>query len=285
MRWLNVIAARIALGYLLSATTALVASAEPTITLKVPPYAAPFPNFSSVSLPPSGYNSLEIVLQDALGGIQASTVRVTLNGMPMTPFVAVNLMPNGVRTIVKLGVSLSPDYSIKREGESVLAFVATDVTGTSYRGQFYLSIDDAKAAPEIARTTRARSQEPTVVAPPQYFPPTIEITSKWTSPTPEHTLFLEAAVKDEEGIRRVVIEVNGKDVEEVLMQNERPVRYQGGRIVRATVAGEVSGAGTALSLKIPVRLSPDRLNVVAIRAENMKGLAARSDTTVQVLPK
>src|SRR5215218_5162290 len=93
------------------------ASAEPSITLKVPPHAATFANFASVVLPASGYSSLEVVLQGALAEVQASSVRVTLNGMPMTPFVAVNMMPNGVRMIVKLGVSLSPDYSIRRDGE------------------------------------------------------------------------------------------------------------------------------------------------------------------------
>jgi hypothetical protein len=261
------------------------AAAEPSITLKVPPFAASFPNYASVVLPQSGYSTLEVILQGALAELQASTVRLTLNGMPMTPFVSVNMMPGGVRAIVRLGVSLSPDYSIRRDGESILTFAATDASGTSYKGQFYLAIDTAKAEPEVARTTRARAQETTVVAPPQRFPPNIEITSRWTSPTSERTLFLEATIKDGEGLRRLVVEVNGRDVEEVLMQNERPVRYQNGRIARATLAGEVSGVGTAVSLKIPVRLSQDRLNVVAIRAENMAGLASRADTTVQVLPR
>lgn len=261
------------------------AAAEPSITLKVPPHAAVFANFASIVLPPGGYSSLEVVLQGALGDIQASSVRVTLNGMPMTPFVSVNMMPNGVRTIVKLGVSLSPDYSIRRDGESILTFAAADASGTTYRGQFYLSIDSAKSEPAAATSTRARAQESTVIAPPQHFPPGIQILSRWPSPTSERTLFLESEIKDPEGLRRIVIEVNGRDVEEVLLQNERPVRYQGGRVLRATAAGEVSGVGTAISLKIPIRLSPDRLNVVAIRAENMLGLSSRSDTTVQVLPK
>ena len=268
-----------AVAALLVVTTA---SAEPTITLKVPPFAPSFPNFASVLLPPSGYSALEIVLQGALGEIQASTVRVTLNGMPMTPFVAVNMMPAGTRAIVRLGVSLSPDYTIRRDGESILTFAATDAGGTSYRGQFYLTIDPGKSEPEIARTTRARAQETGVVAPPQHLPPVIEIKSQWPARTTERTLGLEAEVSDQEGLRRIVIEINGRDVEEILLQNERPVRYQGGRIVRAATAGEVSGTGTSVRLNIPVRLANDRINVIAVRAENLAGLSSRADRAVEV---
>src|SRR4051794_5802239 len=99
--------------------TAARAAAEPLVRLKVPAYpAASFANYSAVVLPASGYDSLEVLLEDALAQLQASTVRITLNGMPMTPFVSINPMPAGMRVVVRLGLSLSPDYSIKREGES-----------------------------------------------------------------------------------------------------------------------------------------------------------------------
>lgn len=271
----------VAVATLASAT----AAAEPTITLKVPPFAPSFANFSSVILPASGFTTLEVVLQGALGEIQASTVRVTLNGMPMTPFVAVNMMPGGTRAIVKLGVSLNPDYTIRRDGESILTFAASDAGATSYRGQFYLTIDPGKTEPEAARTTRARAQESGVVAPPQHFPPAIAITSEWPARTMDRTLALQAEVTDAEGLRRIVIEINGRDVEEVQLQNERPVRYQGGRIARGATAGDVTGTGTAVRLNIPVRLAADRINVIAVRAENVAGLSARADRTVEVVKK
>jgi len=261
------------------------AAAEPVISLKIPPFATQFPNFASVVLPPSGYTTLEVVLQGALAEIQASTVRVTLNAMPMTPFVSVNMMPAGVRAIAKLGVSMSPDYMIRRDGESILTFAAADSAGTVYRGQFYLTIDPAKSQPDSARTTKARAQESGVVAPPQYVPPVIEILSQWPARTSEQTLGLEAEIKDPEGLRRIVIEINGRDVEEILLQNERPVRYQGGRIVRAAVAGDVNGTGTSVRINLPVRLSRNRINVIAVRAENLAGLSSRVDRAVEVPPK
>ena len=268
------------------AASASVALAEPRVTLKVPPFtAAVFENFASVMLPKDGYGTVEILLENALGEIRMSTVRVTLNEMPMALFVSVNPMPAGVRAIVKLGMTMNPDYAIHRQGESILTFAATDVSGTAYRGQFYLSIDEAKQQPELAKTTRARLQEGSLVAPPQHRPPVVEITSTWPARTVERILMLECAVSDPEGLRRVVIELNAKDIEEIALQNERPVRYQNGRIVRATTAGQVDGNGTKLRVSIPIRLQTGRINVVAVRAENLVGLGVRADRSVEVLGK
>ena len=260
-------------------------AAEPRVSLRVPPYpSALFPNFSSVVLPADGYTSLEILVEGALAEIRPSSVRVTLNEMPMALFTSVNPMPAGLRSIVRLGQSMNPDYSIRKEGESILTLVATDTMGTNYRGQFYLSIDTTKAQPEIARTTKARLQQNTVAAPPQHRATTITFDSDWPARRAEQTLLLEGEVTDAEGLRRIVFELNGKDIEEISLQNERPVRYQNGRIVRSSVAGRVDGNGTAVRFAIPIRLQRNRLNVIAVRAENLVGLSTRSDRTVE-LPK
>lgn len=263
--------------------SAATAAAEPSVTLRVPAFAsASFANFGNVVLPATGYDSLEIVLRDALAQVQTSTVRVTLNNMPMTPFVAIHPVPGGVRVVINLGVSLSPDYAIKREGESILTFAASDIGGTAYRGQFYLAIDPDKTSPEPARSTRARSQEATTIAPAQYRAPAIAITSKEIGRTADRVYWLEAKVTDVEGLRKVVIELNGRDVEEVVLQNERPIRYKDGRISRATGAGEVAGDGQTVRLRVPLTLAKDRINVIALRAENLHGLSTRADRTVEV---
>lgn len=264
------------------ALQATVAVAQPTISLRVPPHSSAFPNFASVVLPPAGYSTLDVLLEGSLSEIQASTVRVTLNGMPMTPFVSVNMMPLGVRVIIRLGISMSPDYRIKSDGESILTFAAASADGTAYRGQFYLTLDATKSEPTVARTTKARAQESGVVAPPQNFPPAIEIKSTWPARTTERTLPLDVDVKDDVGLRRIVIEINGRDVEEIVLQNERPVRYQNGRVMRGAAAGVVSGTGTAVALSIPVSLASGRINVIAVRAENLAGLSSRSDRAVEV---
>src|SRR5688572_27731141 len=253
------------------------AASEPRFTLRVPPFpAAEFPNFSAVTLPEQGYKTLEILLEQALANLQPSTIRVTLNEMPMTPFVAVNPMPLGVRTIINLGVSMSPDYALRRVGDNMLAFSAVDESGVTYRAQFYLTIDPQAQAPKLT-ASRARRGATGIEPPPEMVPPRITIRSDWPKSTNQRTLVLEAEVTDAAGLRRIVLEVNGKDAEEVILQNERPVRKKNGMVARGALPGEVKGDGRGLSVSIPVRLSSDRVNVVAIRAENMLGLTSRAD--------
>jgi hypothetical protein len=276
---------RIAFATMLGVVSAGVARAEPSVSLRILPFAAPsFPNYSTVVLPPSGYSSLDVILQSALAEIQPSTVRVTLNGMPMTPFVAVNPIPNGVRTVIKLGVSLSPDYSIRRDGESILTFVAVDTAGTKYEGQFYLSVRADVTEPKLAATAPQRGGR-TVLAPAQHRPPNIEVLSSWPTRSTERTHTLEAVVTDEEGLRRVILEVNGRDVEEIVLQNEIPVRQQRGRAVRGASPGSVSGSGRIVRLKIPVRLDSNRINTVALRAESLTGLSVRVDQALEIVEK
>lgn len=259
----------------------VLAGAQPVITLHVPPDEARFENFATIALPAEGIGVLEIVLEGAVTSLRQATVRVTLNEMPMTPFVSLNGLPRGVRAIVRLGLSLSPDYSLRAEGENVLALTAVDEGGLTYRGQFYLVVDATKSTPEVVKNARAASQASAVQPPPRHSPPAITIRSSWPRRTAEGILRLDFVASDTEGLRRVVVEVNGKDVEEVVLRNERPIRKKDGLIARGALPGQVTGDGHSLSMVVPVRLERDRVNVVAVRAENILGLTTRTDRTVQ----
>jgi hypothetical protein len=259
------------------------AQAEPSVTLRVPAFpAAAFQNFSSVLLPDVKIESIDLDLDRTLAQVQASTVRVTLNNIPLTPFVSVNRTPSGARIVIKLGMTLSPDYAIRRDGESILAMEARDTQGTAYRGQFYLTIDPAKTQPELARSTRARSMELTTIAPPQFEAPVVTITSKSPGRTADPVYWLSGSVTDGDGLRRVVIELNGKDVQEVALQNERPIRYVNGRVFRGRAAGEITGNGSRIDLNVPITLAKNKINVIALRAENLRGLVSRADQTIEV---
>lgn len=267
----------------LTAGLSSAATAEPRLTLRVPPFEnAVFSNFAAVVLPREGYRTLEVVIEDALAEMQPSTIRVTLNEMPMTPFVAVNMMPRGARAIVRLGASVNPAYSLRLEGENLLAFNVMDVSGMSYRAQFFLSVDSAAEAPRLAGLRGTRGA--TGITPPvQHAPPNVSIRSEWPATTRLRTLQLEADISDDEGLRRIVVEVNEKESEEIVLQNERPVRKRKGLIARGALPGEVSGDGRRLAIAVPVRLDADRTNVVAVRAENVLGLTSRAALTVTVL--
>jgi hypothetical protein len=269
---------RLAVAAATLAAATSVAAAEPKIQLKVPPFLnATFPNFSVVTLPADGYAALEIWLEDALGEIQLSSVRVRLNEMPMTPFVALNRLPGGLRAVMKLGATLSPDYSLRPTGENVLALDASDAGKVTYRAMFYLKVDGTAAAPVV--TTVRPAPRPEVAAPAVKLPPAIRFTSNWPTRTSEKSVLLTAEVADPEGLVRIVIEVNGKDVEEIQFENQIAIRKKDGFIARGTLAGEVSGDSRRLTFSIPVAIGKN-ISVIAVRAENLVGLRSRSDRVI-----
>jgi hypothetical protein len=276
----------VGVGFALAAVAQVLAvpaagAGEPRVELRFAAFgSASFPNFTSV-LVPAEYGRLEIWVQDALGEIDVSTVRVRLNELPMTPFVAVNRLPRGVRLLLKEGLTLNPEHRLRPTGENVLSVFAQDATRTAYQGHFYLSIDPALAAPRAAGM-RARAPVREVTAPEQKAPPTIAFTSEWPKRTDATTLALEAEATDAEGISRLVIEVNGKDTDEVVMQNNIPVRKHAGWMSRGKAPGEITGDSLKLIVKVPIRLEKG-LTVVAIRAENSMGLSTRLDRVVERL--
>jgi hypothetical protein len=264
---------------LLAAALPGAAAAEPRLQLKLAAFPGEaYANFSVVSLPPS-YGALEIWLEGAVGEVQLSTVRVRLNETPLTAFVAVNPMPRGCRAIVRQGLTLSPEYNLRPQGENVLSFSAQDDGKLTYQGQFYLSLDVTATRPS-AVGLRPTSSGSGVTAPVQHRPPDIRFTSEWPGNTAQSYLTLDAVVMDAEGLARIVIEVNGKDVEEVVLENEWPVRKAKGFMARSNPPGQVTGEGRRVVLSVPLKLGKG-LTVVALRAENTMGLRARLDRTVE----
>jgi hypothetical protein len=268
---------------LLSATVALAAAASggaPQIALKLPAFpGSSFPNFSSVAVPALDHGPLELWLEDALDEVRTATLRVRLNDMPMTPFVNINPLPHGVRAVVRLGTSVNPDYTLRPNSENILAFSVEDQAGMKYQGQFYLRVEAGLTVPRSVET-RARAPVKAVEAPAEKLPPVIDIRSQWPARTTESILDLEAEVTDALGLKRIVLEVNGKDTDEILLENEWPVRKHDGFMVAHKAAGEVRGDGRSVWFSIPVKLGKD-ITVVAVRAENAAGLRARADRTVE----
>jgi hypothetical protein len=256
------------------------AAAQPRIELRVPGFdAAIFENHSAVAVPATATGTLEVWFLDVLAPVQMSTLRVRLNDMPMTPFVSTFPLPRGVRVVVRLGATLNPDYQLRTPGENVLLVTIVDQERVSYEGRFAVLVDAAAAAPRAA-ATRAAATPPAVVPPPVPVPPVVRLIGEWPASTSEQTVTLEAEVEDPEGLLRVVIEVNGKDVQEVVLQNGLPVRKENGWVARGRLPGEVVGDSERLRLSIPIRLTRD-INVVAVRAENTASLRTRAHRSVE----
>lgn len=256
------------------------AEAQPTLTLRFPGFAgASFPSSGAVIVPAALPSPPEIWLEDALAEIQLSTVRVRLNESPMTPFIELNSLPRGLRIRVKIGASLNAAFNLRPDGENLLTVDVADETRVTYAARFYLRVDPKAAMPQSAPSHDTAGA--TVRAPDRVYPPVIRLTSDWPKQTTEKLLTLEAEVTDREGLRRIVIEVDGRDVEEIVLENEQPVRKQGGFVARGRLPGEVSGDARRISFAIPVRLTKE-VTVVAVRAENTGGIRARADRAIEV---
>jgi hypothetical protein len=255
------------------------AAAEPRIELRVPAFqGSRYDNFSSVALPAQGHGPLELWVENALGEIRSATLRVRLNDVPMTPFVSINTIPRGLRAVVRLGTSVNPDYSLRPNAESVLAMSVEDAAGMRYQGQFYLRAEPGITQPRVL-PRREGAPVKAVEPPPAPAAPVIEIRSKWPERTAESVLDLEVEVTDAEGLKRVVLEVNGRDTDEIVLENEWPVRKHNGFMSARKLPGEVEGDGRRVRFVIPVKLGRD-ITVVAVRAENTSGLRSREDLTV-----
>jgi len=272
---------RLAQSILLAAVVACPerALAQPAVQLRLPANGdVRFENFSSVVLP-AGVTNVEVWIEGALGDIELSSVRVRLNEMSMTSFVSLNPLPRGLRAIVSFSATLRPEYNLRPSAENLLTLEAADTGRTSYRAQFYLWVDEQSRAPRLA-PTQHRAPAETLTPPLLHKPPTARFTSEWPASTTERIMELNAEVVDAEGLRRIVIEVNNKDVEEVVLENEQPVRKKNGWIARGKLPGTVVGDGRKVMLSIPVTLNKE-LNVVAIRVENVLGLRTNINRTVQ----
>jgi hypothetical protein len=70
---------------------------------------------------------------------------------------------------------------------------------------------------------------------------------------PPHGVWMEAVVPDAadaEGISRLVVEVNGKDTDEIVMQNNIPVRKHPGWMSSGKAPGEITGDSQRLVVKV-----------------------------------
>jgi hypothetical protein len=256
---------------------------EPRLTLRVHPWETPFENQRTVIVPEIGMTDIEIRIENALARIRRASIRVSLNGTPVGSLLRINELPRGVRAILQLGRSMNPEFMVKRDIENDLTLVAQDESGMTYNAQFGIAVDPGATAPRLAAVIRSALARPQIEPPAMSTPPTITILSDWPARTRETHLSLRAEVADDEGLRQILVLVNGKDVEEIVMQNERPVRKQKGFVARGKLPGTVEGDGRRVRLDIPIRLAAGEIHVVELHAENINGLMMNASRAIETL--
>ncbi len=255
------------------------ASGGAEILLKFPQYEnVSFPNFSSISVPSADVQVLEIILQNAIAEIQLASARATLNQHPVSVFMTVNPMLRGVRVILRLGQTLNPHYRLRSEAENILTFEALDQLRNRYRGQFFLTVTPDVPEPAL-RPSSHPIPERTVEPPPAYRAPEIKWGGGLAAEAASDLFHVDAEILDEHGLRRVVIEVNGKDIETIVLENNVPVRKRGTFRTAKALPGTVEGSGRHLIIRVPVKIGK-KLNALALRAENVMGLLASETRTV-----
>jgi hypothetical protein len=123
------------------------------VSLRIPEVSqAAFANSARLSVPSPDPRVIDIYLAGANSEIQLSSIRVTLNQMPIMTLVSVYSMTRGARASVRLAESINPDMKLKPTGENVLAFEAMDSSRTRYTGQFFITVGTAATSPLPAPT-------------------------------------------------------------------------------------------------------------------------------------
>ncbi len=251
------------------------------ITLKIPGFEnAVFSPSHTILVPGARIGALEVWLRNAAAEISLSSIRVHLNEQSVSTFAATNPLPNGVRTILRLDQTLNPALRISPDAENMLVFEAIDQLGNRYKARFFLSVDLSIAAPRVGAASHLVEPTGVVQPPPEYETPSFQWDKDLPAETTDELIVLQVTVTDRQGLRRLVIEKNGKDVEEIILENGRPVRKAKGFRVSSKLPGTVEGDGKSLVVSIPTELRKGT-NTVVLRAENLVGLRASSDRTIQ----
>jgi len=253
----------------------------PAITLRMPGFEnAVFTPSHTILVPQEGIAALEIWLENAPANIRLSSIRVRLNEQSVSTFVSTNPLPSGVRTILGLDQTLNPALRISHTTENMLVFEAADQIGNTYKARFFLIADGSTSVPRIGAASHAAEPTGLVHKPAQHEVPSFRWDPDLPALTPDELINLQVTISDRQGLRRVGIEKNGKDLEEILLENGRPVRKAKGFRVSSKLPGTVLGDGNTLIISIPMELKKG-VNTIVFRAENLVGLRASDDRTVQ----
>ncbi len=269
----------IVLGFLTSPVPAQITIERANLELRLPEHqGAIFPNYTTVLVPSADLRRFELFLRDCLTEVQVSTVRVKLNGNPISALLNLNPIPQGIRVIVNLGLSTNPEFRLKTEGYNQIDFEALDDSRNRYVGQFFIKVDSKVQKPQRAHTSAAPNQPTEEFTKPQS--PQIQVDVNLPAETDQEKITLRATVSDPIGLKRVTLEVNEKDSQEAFFERGKLVRVRRGLWEGTKPPGSVTGDEQRLKLEIPIKLKKGR-NMIVIRAENSAGLRSREERVVE----
>ena len=245
---------------------AVPAAASPSLELRV----GSGPAFSSgvtIGVAPDSAPVFDLRLTDARADIDPESVAVSLNGTSITGFASFNRMPRGARLIVDRRTQNHPDLALRSENR--LTFGCDDALGNSYRGEFVLRVSNAESDSRLLLPPGPDTPGVLVENSNRGGAPSVALSVPEAHRGPR-TARVIAEIRDMQGIRSVVLELNWKEFERIVMQNGFPSRRRGGFRSSRALTGSVEGDTKHLRLDIPIPLQGRETNV-GIRAENVQG--------------
>ena len=255
-------AAIVALALCLTVT----AAANPSLELRL----GSGPAFSSgvtIGVGPEAAPVFDLRLMDARADIDPESVAVTLNRTSIKGFASFNRMPCGARLIVDRRTQNHPDFALGAENR--LTFGCDDALGNSYRGEFVLRVSKAESDSRLLLPPGPDTPGVLVDNSDRGGAPSVGLSVSEGRRGPR-TARVVAEIRDMQGIRSVVLELNWKEFERIVMQNGFPSRRRGGFRSSRALTGSVQGDSKHLRLDIPIPLQ-GRETYVGIRAEDVKG--------------
>lgn len=242
----------------------VIAAASPSLELRV----GSGPTLSSgvsAGVGPDGAPICDLRLMNARADIDPESVTVSLNGTSITGFGSCNMMPGGARLRIDCRTQDHPDLALRSENR--LTFSCEDTLWNSYRGKFVLRVSNSKGESRLLAPPSPDTPDVLVAKSNHGGVPSVSL-SVPTAHRGPRTARVVAEVRDMLGIRSVVLELNWKEFERIVMQNGFPSRRRGRFRFSRAMTGGVEGHNEHLRLEIPIPLARGGTNV-GIRGENI----------------
>jgi hypothetical protein len=251
----------------------------PRIVLAIPSQSATCENFAGVAIPSTEVGVLEISLRNSQAEIEPSSVRLLLNGQSVSALSNLYPTPFGMRVVFDNSRVANRDFHLRPDQDNVVAFEALDRNGNRYVGRFLIRVQSGLPRPAEISGRLFADLKP-------FEPPAAYRASsiRWAlGPENESSGGRIAAFRveivDEYGLREVTLELNGKEIETVALENGVPVRKRGGFRSWKRFPGSVEGDGRRLQIDVPVELKRG-INVLTVRARNIKDMYASDSRTI-----
>ena len=253
----------------LACCLAVTALSDPVVEFRVGPSGAFLPG-STIGVGPDAAGIVDLRLIGARAAVDLESIDISLNGTSIAGFARLSRMPRGVRVVVDRQNQNHPDLGLR--ARNLLAFACEDLLRNSYRAHFDLRVSPAETGARLLASPSTDTPRAPVERQSHAEAPKVSLRVPEVG-RGQRTARIYAEIRDLKGIREVILEVNWKEFERIVMQNGLPSRRRGKFRSSRALPGSARGDSEYLLLEIPIPMQR-RETRVSIRAENSAGAVA-----------